>query len=110
MKLKEMVRKKFDIDRFISEGEEENIRAKASSLQPEMAMFELSTKKRYGIPYMGIGTGYEMNAISSDENIYIPRDIEEKFKSLYAKYSDIKSPPKRSDRMNSGIILLIGLF
>ena len=46
MKLKEIIRKKFEIDRFISEGEENKIREKASSLQPEMENFESSTKLR----------------------------------------------------------------
>jgi hypothetical protein len=110
MKLKELVRKKFEIDRFVKDGEEEKIREKASSLQPEMENFELSTKDRFGIPYMAIGSGYEMNAISSDENIYVPRDIEEKFKSLYTKYSNVNGSSDRKSGMMSGIILLIGLF
>lgn len=110
MKLKEIVRKKFEIDRFISEGEENKIREKASSLQPEMENFESSTKNRFGIPYMAIGSGYEMNTVASNSNIYVPADIEEKFKSLYDKYSNIKGSSNGNSGITSSIILLIGLF
>ena len=75
-----------------------------------MENFESSTKDRFGIPYMAMGTGYEMNTVASNSNIYVPGDIEEKFKSLYDKYSNIKGSSNGKSRMTSGIILLIGLF
>ena len=110
MKLKELVRKKFEIDRFICEGEEDKVREKVARFQPEMENFELSTKDRFGVPYMAMNTKYELKAISSDENIYVPRDIEEKFKPLYEKYSNAKGSSNGKSGIKSGIILLIGLF
>lgn len=87
MKLKEIVNKKLEMDKFISEGSNNQQVKRALGLQPEMADFELFTRDRDPIPFMAAGSGYETGAkVDAD----VPLDIAEKFEALYKKYLQIK--------------------